>query len=181
VSDVHALFAGGLLREEVLAALRKAPALSEADRGFALQVARTHEEEKDAGVLNAAAWEVVKDRDAGKDAYGAALRQADAAVRLAPGNGTLLTTLGVARYRTGRYAEALATLTKSEKLNATKEGSQPADLAFLAMAQHQLGKKDEAQATLGRLRQVMTQPGWAKDPEAQGFLREAKALLQGKP
>ena len=43
-------------------------------------------------------------------------------------------------------------LSKSNKLNATKEGSLPEDLAFLAMTQHQLGKKDEAKTTLGRLR-----------------------------
>jgi hypothetical protein len=48
------------------------------------------------------------------------------------------------------------------------------------MAQHQLGKKDEAQATLGRLREVMKQPGWANDAEAQGFLREAEELIEGK-
>ena len=128
--------------------------------------------------MNRAAYNVVKVRDAGEDAYARALRWAESAVRLAPENGLYLNTLGVAQYRVGRYADALATLTKSEKLNATKDGSQPADLAFLAMTQHQLGKKDEAKATLGRLREVM-KTRWAKDPEAVGFLREAEELIEG--
>ena len=70
---------------------------------------------------------------------------------------------------------------KSEKLNATQEGSHPADLAFLAMAQHKLRKKDEAQVTLGRLREVMKNPRWAMDDEVKGFLREAEELIEGKP
>jgi hypothetical protein len=39
------------------------------------------------------------------------------------------------------------------------------------MAQHQLGKKYEAEATLARLRDVMKQPVWANQTESQGSLR----------
>jgi hypothetical protein len=117
--------------------------------------------------------------------YAVALRRAEAAVRLGPGDdGLILTTLGVAQYRMGRYAEALDTLTMSEsrkRLNFMRGGIQPADLAFLALVQHQFGKKDEAKATLGRLREVMKQPQWTNNPEAQGFLREAEELIAGKP
>jgi tetratricopeptide (TPR) repeat protein len=130
--------------------------------------------------LNETAWIIVKVHNAGKDAYARALRQAEVAVRLTPGNGLILNTLGVAQYRAGRYAEALATLTKSEELNATKEGSHPTDLAFLAMAQYQLGNKDVAKATLGRLRETMELPPWAKNAQAVGFLREAEELIEGK-
>jgi hypothetical protein len=56
-----------------------------------------------------------------------------------------------------------STLTRSEKVNATKDGSHTADLAFLALAQYQLGKREEARVTLGRLRTVGLQTGWAKD------------------
>ena len=143
-------------------------------------MALTHTLAEDGSELDHAAWEIVKTRDAGKEAYALALRQAEAGVRLVPGNGYILNTLGVAQYRTRRYAEALATLMQSEKLNATKDGSHPADLAFLAMAQHQLGKKDDAETTLGRLREVMKQPAWANYAEAQGFLREAEELIEGK-
>jgi hypothetical protein len=74
----------------------------------------------------------------------------------------------------------LATLTKSEKLQATQEGSRPWDLAFLAMTQHQLGMTDEAKATLGRLREFLKQPGWAGIVESQELLREAEELIEGK-
>jgi hypothetical protein len=157
---------------------RKDPTLSDADRKFALQVAHTHSESSFR--LRVAAWEVVKVRGASTDAYALALRQAEAVVRLTPENWYCLKMLGFAQYRVGRYAEALATLTESDKLQATPEGSLPADLAFLAMARHQLGKKDEAKATLARLREVMKQPGWAKQAESQGFLREAEELIDGK-
>jgi Tfp pilus assembly protein PilF len=130
--------------------------------------------------LNRAVWEAVKARDANKDAYVRALRQAEDAAHLAPGNGLILNTLGVAQYRAGRYADALATLTKSEKLNTTKDGALPADLAFLAMVQYQLGKKDEAKATLSRLRETMKQPRWTENAEAAAFLREAEEVIEGK-
>jgi hypothetical protein len=148
--------------------------------GNHLQDALAQQRNETALQLNNTAWKIVKGRDASKDAYALALRQAEAGVRLALDAGYLLNTLGVAQYRAGRYADALATLTKSEKLTATKEGSLPADRAFLAMARHQLGNKDEAKATLGRLRETMKQPRWAQDAEAAGFLREAEELIEGK-
>ena len=46
-----------------------------------------------------------------------ALRLAEAACRLEPKHGYYVNTLGVAQYRAGQYAEALATLTRSEPLN----------------------------------------------------------------
>jgi hypothetical protein len=82
----------------------------------------------------------------------------------------------------GHYAEALATLRNSEKMNAANEGVHPADLAFQAMAQHHLGRGDEARATLVRLRQVLKNPRWDEDAEAeaQSFLREAEELIDPK-
>jgi hypothetical protein len=180
VSEVPALFDKLILREEVLAALRKDGGLTEADREFAVRLAQTHPVASPEQ-LNEDAWQVVKARAASKDAYALALRRAEAAVRLAPGDGNTLNTLGVAQYRSGRYTDALTTLTKSEKLNAEWDSSQPSDLAFLAMAQHQRGKKDKAKATLARLRDVLKQALWAKDTEAQGFLHEAEELIEGKP
>jgi hypothetical protein len=56
----------------------------------------------------------------------------------------------------------------------------PANLAFLAMTQHQLGPKELAQATLARLRKTVQQPEWIKDDDAQSFLREPELLLGGK-
>ena len=45
------------------------------------------------------------------------MEQAEAACQHEPDKGALLNTLGVAQYRTGHYREAVATLTRSERLN----------------------------------------------------------------
>src|SRR5262249_38705473 len=53
-----------------------------------------------------------------------------------------LNNLGVAQYRVGRFPEALATLRRSDEMySKMAKRSRPADLAFLAMTQYQLGKK----------------------------------------
>jgi hypothetical protein len=92
-----------------------------------------------------------------------------------------LNTLGVAQYRTGKHAEALATLTRSEPLNTQQyKGSIPADLAFLAMAHFQLGQKEQAARVLSRLRERMNDPQWANDADSRAFLQEAEALLEGR-
>jgi hypothetical protein len=105
----------------------------------------------------------------------------EAACRAASDNGDFLTTLGVAQYRTERYQESLTTLTRSDQVHArANNGSRPVDLAFLAMAQERLGKKMEARATFERLVQTMKDPAFSSDQQAEGFLREAEALLQGK-
>jgi WD40 repeat protein len=178
---IRALFMEGLLREEVLAALRRASALSESDRAFALRAAETHGE--DAGALNEKAWKVVTARGAARDAYTRALRRAEAALRAAPADGPILNTLGVAQYRAGRYAEAERTLNRSNQLSLDQlkkkmgVGPSPEDLAFLAMAQYQLGKKKEAEETLTQLRVIMKQPVYAGNVEWQGHLAEAEELV----
>ena len=84
----------------------------------------------------------------------------------------------MAYYRVGNYQKALETLSRSDQINKTEfQDSIPADLAFLAMTHQQLGHAKEAQAELQRLRERMKDPRWAQDAEAQGFLREAEALL----
>src|SRR5262249_48556561 len=102
----------------------------------------------------------------------------ETAYRLTPDNDIHLKTLGVAYYRMGRYEEAIDALGRAAKLR--KEPS-PADLAFLAMAHHQLGQKEQARATLAWLREVMKQPRWPTDAEAGGFGREAEEVLKTNP
>jgi tetratricopeptide (TPR) repeat protein len=109
--------------------------------------------------------------------YGFALRQAVAACQLAPQQAKYRTTLGLAQYRLGRFPEALATLTEAERRNA----GNPADFAFLALTQHQLGHKEQAQATLARLREALRQPEWTQDEELRAFLGEAERLVGDKP
>ena len=99
VCAVHAMLAKLLFPEEAYAGPRKDRTLNEADGEFALQVAQPRGE--DAGAFDEAAWAVVKVGDAGRDSYGTALRRAQAAVRLAPGDGGYLNTLGLTCYRRG--------------------------------------------------------------------------------
>ncbi len=111
------------------------------------------------------------------EAYRLALMQAVAACQLEPGNGALLNTLGVAQYRSGHYREAVATLTQSDRLNSGGAlGSQPADLAFMALAHHRLGESNQARTALGRLRALMKKSEHASTSEAQLFLSEAEAI-----
>ena len=69
---------------------------------------------------------------------------------MAPDDAPILNTLGVAEYRVGRYEDALATLTRSNDL---LDAPNYADLAFLAMANRQLGRVEEAHAWPERLRE----------------------------
>jgi WD40 repeat protein/tRNA A-37 threonylcarbamoyl transferase component Bud32 len=177
---VDALSARFLFKDLVYRQIRMDSDLSDSERQFALRVASTLRESLDVIELNGINRRTLTYKGREPSYYYPILCRAEAAVQFAPNDAGFLNTLGLAQYRMRRYADALATLMESEKLNATKHGSHPADLAFLAMSQHQLGKKDEAKPTLARLREVMKQPRWANDTEAQGFLREAEELIEGK-
>jgi tetratricopeptide (TPR) repeat protein len=174
-SIVQFLFGKPLLREEVAPVIRQDRTIAEPLRKAALALAETWPE--DAGALDSASWEIVRSAGAPAERYAQALRYAEAANRLAPEVGRYLTTLGVARYRAGRYKDALQTLTSADQAKRqTDKQSLPSDLAFLCMAQHQLGMKVEARATFEQLTQVMKP--WAGNAEYEGFRREAEALLQ---
>jgi WD40 repeat protein len=172
---VRPLFRKPLLRSEVLEKLRTNAGLSPAVRQEGLALAETFPE--DAWALHSAAWETVRRPDAGAAAYERALRLALASDRLVPPD-WFISTRGVAYYRVGQYEEALKALMLSNK---SRNASHVDDLAFLAMTQHQLRQTKEAQATLTRLYEVMQQPQWANNAEAQFFLRQAEEVLKTKP
>jgi hypothetical protein len=175
--QVHTLYAQPLLRPEVLERLRTDSALSEPVRQRAIALAESMPEH--AGRLDAASRTVVFQPGAAPAAYRLAFVQAEAACRLIPQGGDFLTTLGIAQYRLGQYREAVATLTQADRLNSVAPtGPIPADLAFLALAQHCLGQPDQARAALARLQATMKRPEWASDEEARGVLREAEAIEQ---
>ncbi len=164
-----------LLRPAVRARLLADKTLSEPVRRRALTLAELIPES--ASRLNSVSWSVVSQPDAAMEAYRLALEQAETACRLVPDNVNFLYTLGVAQYRTGHYREAVATLTESDRINSEgPSGSQPADLAFRALAHHRLGERDRARADLGRLRALMRKPEYASVSENRLFLREAEAI-----
>jgi tetratricopeptide (TPR) repeat protein len=126
---------------------------------------------------NDLAWLLATALDPLRDPPGA-LEHARHAVRLAPGEPLYLNTLGVARYRAGKFADALPTL---EKSLATGEGQVAAfDLFFLAMVHHRLGHRPEARACFDRA------VSWLRDhpslpapfaAELAAFDAEAEKLL----
>jgi tetratricopeptide (TPR) repeat protein len=165
-----------LLKPDVIEAIEKDTTLSPEVRHEALRLAQQSVE--NAARLNSFSWFAVNRSEAQADQYRLALRQAEAACRIEPENGSYLSTLGVAHYRMGHYDQALVTLTCSDALNTKQDRqSRPADLAFLAMAQHRLGRADEARKLLDRLRQSLESGSWKTDREAHSFLREAEALI----
>jgi WD40 repeat protein len=175
---VAELFRTLLLKSDVIEEVRRDPKLDESVRAVALQLAERLKESP--MLLNNTSWAIAASPKRSPDEYGRALRYAETACRLAPRESTFVNTLGVARYRAGRYQDALADLNRSLKLSAAQYGGPiPPDLAFIAMAQYRLGQNDEARKTLGHLRDVMKKGPWANDDESANFLDEANSLITG--
>jgi WD40 repeat protein/tRNA A-37 threonylcarbamoyl transferase component Bud32 len=172
------LFARPLGKKDVREHLLGSSTILPQARQMALALADRFQEETDPKKYHDAAWPVIRHAYANVFMRQLALAQMRTACERAPDDASYRIALGVAQYRLGkfqqeRYPEALATLTRCDQ-------DQPATQAFLAMTQHQLGQKDQAQAALDRLRKAMKKPEWAKDPEAPNFLREAEAVVNAK-
>jgi tetratricopeptide (TPR) repeat protein len=174
------------LYEEVIEKLNTDKTLAEPVRKVALQIANARLWE-DAEKLNQESREVFSSPGRDIDAYQGALEKAEKANRLEPNTPSILTTLGVARYRVGAYEDALEVLKHSEKIIAdlvvlgqSLLGPDPTNAAFIAMAQHQLGRDEDAQAALDRLRGLCKDEQFAEDKEAQAFLEEAEKLFSSE-
>jgi Flp pilus assembly protein TadD len=135
-----------------------------------------YNEEPDAKAYHRASRAIVRKPSLGAVPCRFALLQAEHACRLAPENGAHRAALGAAQYRAGRHREAERTLRQAARLAEPV----PADLAFLAMAQHRLGQADAAGATMIGLREMMRQAPWSADPEALALMREAGALMNAR-
>jgi hypothetical protein len=73
----------------------------------------------------------------------------------------------------------VATLTLADQLMTRIDPSVTVErLAFLALAQHRLGKPEEVRTALGRLRLIVNQPGWGQYAAAPAPFREIEALEQ---
>ena len=67
-------------------------------------------------------------------------------------------------------------MTRSDELG---RGNRPANVAFVAMAHHQLGHDEQARAAIVRLRELVQIPANADDADIRAFVDEADALLAG--
>ncbi len=163
---------------DVIDSLHADETLDEATRSVALQIATTRGD--NAFRLSGESWDVVKTPNQSLEAYRLALRKAEAASRVVPDSATYRSTLGIAQYRLGDYANALATLTRAHETYIAAAGHQhPRDAAFLAMALHKRGQTDDARKQLDRLRGLMQDDRWANEVELKAFLREAEKLIAG--
>jgi WD40 repeat protein len=168
------------LKDEVLARLRDDPDLSPAARRMAL--ARAEQMPESAKGLYAVSWEVVRAPGADEAAYRLALRQAEAACRLEPGEPDYLNILGVALYRNRKYREAIDTLRRAQALRPEAERERVSeDLAYLAMSHHRLGETAQAQDYLRRLRRLKSEKRDLFDQaDFVALLRETEELIEGK-
>ena len=102
------------------------------------------------------------------------------AIALQPDRATNLNTLGVALYRTDRYAEAVEVLGRSLAAGGGKFDA--FDLFFLAMAHHKLGHPDRARTCFdGAVRWMVGKTGLPRNfsRELKSFRAEAEAVLAG--
>jgi WD40 repeat protein len=178
VAHLKQLFSKPLSTSDVRAVIERDNVCGEAARQKALALIDRFRDETDPQTYCDAAWPVVRHPYSNVFVLRFALAQMKAARERGPENAAYRIGLGVAQYRLGkfqkeRYADALATLRECDPTH-------PTTLAFLAMTQHRLDQKDEAQATLARLRELIKESQWADDQQAQAFLREATELIEGK-
>lgn len=127
--------------------------------------------------LNDRSWAVVSDRSARPDACASALKQAEEAVKLIPGDPNYWNTLGAAQYRAGRFSEALAAITRAGQL---RKADSPEDMVFRAMAHHQLGEKAEAKKLLGDLQKMLGDSRYREDLDMLKLLHQAEDLIAPK-
>jgi WD40 repeat protein/serine/threonine protein kinase/tetratricopeptide (TPR) repeat protein len=171
-------------KDEMRSRLRADPSLSEPLRAEALTLAEHYQD--DPWRLNRGSRVVVERPGLDKAKYQLALRQAETALSLAPPgfnfhpNFYVTTNIGIAHYRLGNYREAIENLTNSEAYytaGGPYEAGTPWNLSFLAMAHHQLGDKDKAQALLDRVREIIKDPVHKDRDDVRSFFREAVAVV----
>jgi hypothetical protein len=130
---------------------------------------------------NNLAWALVTAPESRRDSQ-RALRLARRAVELTPAQGIYLNTLGVAQYRAGQYAGAVATLEQS--LAIGKGGFDAFDLFPLAMAHHWLGHRAVARECFDRAERWLSEQKSLSDHythDLADFRAEARALLDCPP
>ena len=118
------------------------------------------------------AWFLVSSPCHTTDDYEQAAEIAKSALIFKNDDEKMLRTLGMAQYRSGLFTEALKTIESASLMD------QPGGLAFLAMCQFKLNKKDEAMESFNRLIKAMEKPSFSNDEESRNFFREASNLIQ---
>ena len=92
----------------------------------------------------------------------------------------MLKTLGAALYRAGRFEEAIRCLDQSIQIRG--DGGDPRGFAFLALAHHRLGHRDETERWLDKLVASRPKQGFdfsLEDMEIRILHREAESVILG--
>ena len=137
--------------------------------------------ELDRAVTNLArmAWHVARTSDLPAAQYLLAHEGVEICLVEKPEESAYINTLGILKYRLGEYEASLETLARSHSYYSQEHaGGVPADLAFIAMAQHQLGRESDARATLAALKIAMANPELRDVEDNRKHLAEADALLR---
>ena len=156
--------------EDRLGALAAVSPLDSRIRDAAARLIRL--DDQDPRELAAAAQELAASSDRVPDEYLAALRAAEKAVKLWPGDPALAGPLGVCQYRMGRWGEALASFGR-----AGQEAGITA-LAFTVMALAKSGMDEPAAETLERLFLVFDRADVETQQQLGPLLDEAERAVR---
>ena len=169
---------GGLTSVEAVATLRADSSMNPAIQREALKyvVARGD----DPYELIAQAMRIASVPGQALDAYKKAVTLAESARQIAPWlpRGGVGTALGASYYRAGRYSEALSALLGARRLRLDEE---PDDLAFTAMVNQRLGRRDEARRALEQLEGLLkdrTKP-IVRNETITALTKEAASIVRG--
>jgi hypothetical protein len=179
---VKSLAAQYPLKSDLIGQLRSRPELREPVRARALAIAERSEDS--AVQVSRFVVDTIFFAERLSSDYLRALRGVDSVTWPAEAEGRRVGLRGIALFRLGRYREARDMLDRARSLKATSPGGpEPPDLAFLAMAHHQLGHRDEARRHMEQLRQMMTAAQWSSNAWCRLALEEAEMLMvpEGKP
>ena len=151
----------------------------------AIKIARDFEGDRvlDSAVTDLArlAWQVARASDLPAAQYLLAHEGMEICLAEKPDESAYINTLGILKYRLGEYEASLETLARSHSYYSQEHaGGVPADLAFIAMAQHRLGRETEALTTMVALRTAMANPELRDVEDNRKHLAEADALLGGE-
>ncbi len=181
-SLVRFLFERPMLRSHVIERLRADGTISEAARRRALEIAGDYPE--DVRRLHEVSWAAVCNRRVESGAARAAVEQAQAACRIGPDRYQLALGLALARYRTGDYAGAIATLAEAEPLaRAQTFWPDASGLSIRSMAQWRVGDHTGAKKTLEQAATAFKAnhhalPGSAaSDQDVRNLVDEARSIV----
>lgn len=131
----------------------------------------------DAQALNDFSWRLVKEQHVDPKAAALAVQAAQQAASYSP-NTMFLNTLGVAQYRAGKWADAIASSTRATDLSPDK--SDLFNGFFLAMSHWRLGHKDESKAWYDKAAKWM-EKNQPKNGDLLRFRAEAEQLMDIPP